>query len=82
MGIGDAIEYASAIKAISNSNMFEKVAVAFVEDYRFLFENHFNLKNNFQYVINKKDLEEEEDVFDKAEDLATEYEGEDPKTFK
>ena len=63
MGIGDAIEYASAIKAISNSNMFEKVAVAFVEDYRFLFENHFNLKNNFQYVINKKDLEEFDTIF-------------------
>ena len=63
MGIGDAIEYASAIKAISSSNMFEKVAVAFVEDYRFLFENHFNLKNNFQYVINKYDLEEFDTIF-------------------
>ena len=63
MGIGDAIEYASAIKAISNSKMFEKVAVAFVEDYRFLFENHFNLKNNFQYLINKKDLEEFDTIF-------------------
>ena len=29
---------------------------------------------------NKKNPEE--DVFDKAEDWATEYEGEDPKTFK
>ena len=39
MGIGDAIEYASAIKAIVNSKIFEKVAVAFVDEYSFLFKN-------------------------------------------
>jgi len=63
MGIGDAIEYASAIKAISNSDIFENVAVAFVEEYKFLFENYFNLENNFQYIINKTDLEKFDTIF-------------------
>ena len=63
MGIGDAIEYASAIKAISDGNIFEKVAVAFVEEYDFLFKNYFNLENNFPYIINKSDLEKFDTIF-------------------
>ena len=63
MGIGDAIEYASAIKAIANSKIFEKVAVAFVEEYSFLFKNYFNLENNFPYIITKSDLEKFDTIF-------------------
>ena len=63
MGIGDAIEYASAIKVISDGNIFEKVAVAFVEEYNFLFKNYFNLENNFPYTINKSDLEKFDTIF-------------------
>tara|TARA_Y100000588_G_scaffold198355_1_gene212155 strand:- start:56 stop:1000 length:945 start_codon:yes stop_codon:yes gene_type:complete len=63
MGIGDAIEYASAIKAISDGNIFEKVGVAFVEEYNFLFKNYFNLENNFSYIINKNDLEKFDTIF-------------------
>ena len=63
MGIGDAIEYASAIKAISDGNIFEKVAVAFVEEYSFLFKNYFNLENNFPYIITQSDLENFDTIF-------------------
>ena len=63
MGIGDAIEYASAIKTIANSKIFEKVAVAFVEEYSFLFKNYFNLENNFPYIITKSDLEKFDTIF-------------------
>ncbi len=63
MGIGDAIEYASAIKKIANSKIFEKVAVAFVEEYNFLFKNYFNLENNFPYMITKSDLENFDTIF-------------------
>ena len=63
MGIGDAIEYASAIKTIVNSKIFEKVAVAFVEEYSFLFKNYFNLENNFPYIITQSDLENFDTIF-------------------
>ena len=46
IGLGDAVEYASAIKTVSNSNIFQKVALA-LEEYDFLFKNYFNLENNF-----------------------------------
>ena len=44
IGLGDAIEYASALKLISDSNIFEKVAVAFIGEFAFLFKDYFNLK--------------------------------------
>ncbi len=63
IGIGDAIEYASAIKTIVNNKIFEKVAIAFVEEYYFLFKNYFNLENNFPYIITKSDLEKFDTIF-------------------
>ena len=41
IGLGDAIEYASAIKLISETNMFEKLAVAFMGEFDFLFKHSF-----------------------------------------
>ena len=35
IGLGDAIEYASAIKLVSDSNIFEKLAVAFTGEFSF-----------------------------------------------
>ena len=38
IGLGDAIEYATAIKKVSENIDFHKVAVAFSGEYTFLFE--------------------------------------------
>ena len=63
IGLGDAIEYASALKAVSESNIFEKVAVAFTGKFAFLFKDYFNLKNIFPYIIDYVDLEKFDTVF-------------------
>ena len=44
IGLGDAIEYASALKLVSDSNIFQKIAVAFVGEFEFLFKDYFKLK--------------------------------------
>ena len=61
--MGDAIEYASAIKLVSDSNIFEKLAVAFTGEFHFLFKDYFNLKNNFPYIIDNVDLEKFDTIF-------------------
>jgi len=63
MGLGDAIEYASALKLVSESNFFEKLGVGFTGEFQFLFKDYFNLKNNFPYVINNVDLDKFDTIF-------------------
>ena len=63
IGLGDAIEYASALKLVSESNFFEKLGVAFTGEFQFLFKDYFNLKNNFPYVINNVDLDKFDTIF-------------------
>ena len=63
MGLGDAIEYASAIKVVSGSNIFQKVAVAFGGEYVFLFKNYFNLENNFPLIISKTNMLQFDTIF-------------------
>ena len=63
IGLGDAVEYASALKLVSDSNIFEKLAVAFMGEFQFLFEDYFKLKNNFPYIINDVDLEKFDTIF-------------------
>lgn len=63
IGLGDAVEYASALKLVSDSKIFEKLAVAFTGEFQFLFKKYFNLKNNFPYMINNVDLEKFDTIF-------------------
>ena len=63
IGLGDAIEYASAIKLVSDSNIFEKLAVAFAGEFQFLFKDYFNLRNNFPFIIDNVDLEKFDTIF-------------------
>ena len=63
IGLGDAVEYASAIKTVSDSNIFQKVAVAFGGEYVFLFKNYFNLENNFSSIISKVDMMKFDTIF-------------------
>ena len=60
MGLGDAIEYASAIKKISENISFDKIGIAFAEDYTFLFKDLFKLDNIYSFVIKKNEI----DLFD------------------
>ena len=47
IGLGDAIEYASALKLVSDSNIFEKLAVAFMGEIQYLFRDHIDKKYIF-----------------------------------
>ncbi len=63
IGLGDAIEYASALKLVSERNIFENLGVAFMGEFQFLFKDYFNLKNNFPYIIDNVDLEKFDTIF-------------------
>jgi len=63
IGLGDAIEYAMAIKNISDNNIFDKVAIAFSEDYSFLFKNFFKLENIYSFTIKKTEIDKFDTVF-------------------
>ena len=63
IGLGDAIEYASALKLVSDSNIFEKLAVAFMGEFQFLFRDYFDLKYIFPYVINNVELQKFDTIF-------------------
>ena len=48
IGLGDAIEYAHALMAIKNSKIFNKIGIAFTENYSFIFSEYL-----FQKKIKK-----------------------------
>lgn len=56
IGLGDAIEYALAIKTIKESKFYDKVAVAFVGRYKIIFEKYFNLFDIYSDVISENQL--------------------------
>jgi ubiquinol-cytochrome c reductase cytochrome c1 subunit len=43
---------------------------------------YFSKQKVWSRLDSKENLDQEEDTFDKVEEIATQYEGEDPKTFK
>ena len=47
IGLGDAIEYAMAIKKITEKITFDKVGVAFPGEYSFVFYDFFKLAEQF-----------------------------------
>ena len=63
IGLGDAIEYASAIKIITEQLSFYTIAVAFSENYTFIFENFFKITNTYPFVIKKTELDKFETIF-------------------
>lgn len=56
IGLGDAVEYALAIKAIILSNIFLEVGVAFIGRYKKIYLNYFNISNVYEQVISQKEL--------------------------
>ena len=63
IGIGDAIEYATAIKKIKEKISFNNIAIAFSGDYSFLFEKFFDLKKNYPFIIKKSEISKFDTVF-------------------
>ena len=63
IGLGDAIEYATAIKKIKDKVPFDNLAIAFSGDYSFLFKDFFNLKKIYPFIIKKKEIDKFDTVF-------------------
>ena len=63
IGLGDAIEYALAIKSIINLNIFLTTGVAFVGKYKYVFEKLFKIKNIYEYIIDKNSLDSYDTLF-------------------
>ena len=63
IGLGDAIEYVSAINLVCQKINFDKVAVAFTGDYSFLFKKYFKQLNIYKYIIEKCELEKYDTIF-------------------
>ena len=63
IGLGDAVEYALSIKAIVNSNKYQKVGVAFVESFKSVFTKYFDLINIYETLVSENSMEEYETIF-------------------
>ena len=63
IGLGDAVEYASAIKKISETIFFEEVAVASTGDYTFLFQDCFEQESTYSYIIKKTEMDKFDTIF-------------------
>ncbi|MDC0161876.1 hypothetical protein OAI94_01550 [bacterium] len=63
IGLGDAIEYAKAIKSIKENNILEDFGIAFTDNYSFLFKEYFNFKNVFSYIVPEKKIKYYDSLF-------------------
>ena len=63
IGLGDAFEYAMAIKIISEKSSFDKVAVAFSAEHSFVFKDFFNLEIVYPFIINNIEMNTFDTVF-------------------
>ena len=63
MGLGDAIEYALAIKSITNNIKLNNYGIAFIGRNKIIFSKYFKLKNIYEYVISEKDFKLYDTIF-------------------
>ena len=63
IGLGDAVEYALAIKAISVNNKFNNIGIAYVGNYKIIFDKYFNIKNLYENIISLECLNEFDTFF-------------------
>ena len=63
IGLGDAFEYAIAIKTISEKASFNKVAVAFPGEHSFIFRDFFSLNIVYPFVIKNTEINNFDTVF-------------------
>ena len=63
IGVGDAIEYALAIKAIETKKIFEKFGIAFSSRYSSILSQFINLKNIYPDFISEAQVNEYDGLF-------------------
>ena len=63
IGLGDAVEYALAIKAILLSKRFDSIGVAFVGKYKEIFQRYFNINEIYDEVICEDFINSYETIF-------------------
>ena len=63
IGLGDALEYASALQQIKKNNIFKKIGIAFTESYSFVFKNYFNLKDIYPHIISSENMKKYDSLF-------------------
>ena len=63
IGLGDAIEYGLAINSIKKNLFFNKIGIAFVGDYSFLFKKYFSADYIYPHIISEQEIKEYDDVF-------------------
>ena len=63
IGLGDSVEYALSIKAISDNGNFSNIGVAFVGRYKNIFEKYFNINNVYEEVISDNSINKYDTIF-------------------
>ena len=63
IGVGDAIEYALAIKAVEEKKLFEKVGIAFSSRYSSILSQFIKLKNIYPDFISDTQINEYDGLF-------------------
>ena len=63
IGLGDAIEYALAFKAISEKKILNDFSIAFRIRFKIIFKNYFKLYNIYNDLVPKLDLDKFDTIF-------------------
>ena len=63
IGLGDAVEYALAIKAIEKSQQYKKVGISFVGRYKKIFTKYFDINNVYDHLISQNEIDSYEVTF-------------------
>ncbi|PPR46020.1 MAG: hypothetical protein CFH18_00404 [Alphaproteobacteria bacterium MarineAlpha5_Bin8] len=63
IGLGDSVEYALFSKALVESNLFDKVGIAYVDRFKIIFKKFFNLSNIYPNFISQTELNTYDTIF-------------------
>lgn len=63
IGLGDAVEYSLAIKAVSVTKKFDLVAVAYVGRYKYIFSKYFDLNNIYKDLVDANEFKFFDSIF-------------------
>ena len=62
-GLGDAIEYANAIKSIIKSGRYSLIGIAFCGEYSIIFKNYFLFTHTYSKFISDKEFNNYDTIF-------------------
>jgi len=63
IGLGDAIEYGLAINSIRKNLFLNKIGIAYVGNYSFLFKKYFPVDNIYPHIISDQEIKKYDNVF-------------------